>query len=131
MHQRFGPLYDDPFTYAIIGLAIKVHKALGPGLFEAVYEAALELELLEAGYDVLRQAELPVVYRGRRLTEHGYRLDLLVDDCLIVELKSVKSLLPVHRAQILNYMRLSGKPKGLLINFNKAILTEGVERFAM
>ena len=131
MHQTFGPLHNDPFTYAVIGLAMKVHTALGPGLFEAVYEAALELELREAGYHVIRQAELPVLYRGHLLSEHGYRLDLLVDDSLIIELKSVKSLQAIHRAQILSYLRLSGKRKGLLINFNEVVLRDGIERFAM
>ena len=131
VYQQHGPLHDDPFSYAIIGLAIKVHKALGPGLFEAIYEAALELELREAGYRVGRQVELPVYYRGRLLSEHGYRVDLLIDDSLIIELKSVKSLLPIHRAQILSYMRLSDVRKGLLINFNNATLTEGVERYAL
>ena len=110
---------------------MKVHTALGPGLFEAVYEAALELELREAGYHVIRQAELPVLYRGHLLSEHGYRLDLLVDDSLIIELKSVKSLQAIHRAQILSYLRLSGKRKGLLINFNEVVLRDGIERFAM
>ena len=121
----------DPLTHAIIGLAMKVHTALGPGLFESVYEAALLFELLEAGFDVRSQVGIPVVYRGRTLSENAFRADLIVEDRLIIELKSVRELGNLHRAQILNYMRLANIPKGLLINFNVQALRQGIKRFAL
>lgn len=121
----------DPLTHAIIGLAMKVHTALGPGLFESVYEAALLFELLEAGFDVAHQKGIPVIYRGRVLSENAFRADLIVDQRVILELKSVKELGAIHRAQILNYMRLAKIRKGLLINFNVPLLKGGIERFAL
>ena len=121
----------DPYTYAIIGLAIKVHRLLGPGLLEAVYEAALFMELVEAGYAVKRQHPLPVLYRGKLISDSGYFVDLLVDDQLVIELKNVSALLPIHEAQILTYMRLGNFPKGLLMNFNSINLSKATKRFVM
>lgn len=114
-------------TESIIGAAINVHRELGPGLLESAYEACLLFELADQGLEVEQQKSLPVVYRGRRL-ECGYRLDLVVEDEVIVEVKSVEKLLPIHKAQLLSYLKLSGKRVGLLINFNASLLKNGVER---
>lgn len=117
-------------TEAIIGSAIAVHRQLGPGLLESTYEACLAFELADRGLVVERQKELPVVYRGVRL-DWGYRIDLLVDDRVIVELKSVDKLLPIHEAQLLSYLKLSDHRVGLLINFNVRLLTEGIKRLVL
>jgi GxxExxY protein len=114
-------------TEAIIGAAIQVHKTLGPGLLESAYEACLVYELANSGFQVERQKPLPVVYKGVHL-DCGYRLDLLVENQVIVELKAVDCLLPIHRAQVLSYLKLSGYKLGLLINFNVKLLKDGVER---
>ncbi len=114
-------------TDAIIGAAIRVHRALGPGLLESAYEACLAYELSEAGFPVETQKPLPVVYRGVRL-DCGYRLDLLVEGAVVVELKSVEKLLPIHDAQMLSYLKLSGCRVGLLINFNVMMLKSGIRR---
>ena len=114
-------------TEKIIGAAIRVHRELGPGLLESAYEACLAYELEDTGLKVERQKLLPVTYRGMQLDE-GYRLDLLVADTIIVELKAISRLDPVHEAQLLSYMRLAGKPVGLLINFHVPKLTDGARR---
>lgn len=113
----------------IIGCAIKVHKALGPGLLESTYEVCLVYELQKAGLKVESQLALPVIYDGIKL-DAGYRIDLLVEDSVIVELKAIDSLLPIHEAQVLSYLKLSGKKIGLLINFNVKLLVNGVKRLA-
>lgn len=113
----------------VIGCAIKVHKALGPGLLESTYEVCLVHELSKAGLKVQSQVALPVVYDGVRL-DAGYRIDLLVEDAVFVELKAIDSLLPIHEAQVLSYLKLSGKKFGLLINFNVKLLINGVKRLA-
>jgi GxxExxY protein len=112
---------------AIIGAAIAVHRELGPGLLESAYEACLELELLERGLHVERQKELPVVYKGARV-DCGYRLDLVVEDAVILELKAVDRIQPIHEAQLLSYMKLSGCCLGLLLNFNVEVLKQGIRR---
>jgi GxxExxY protein len=117
----------NPLTERIIGAAIEVHRHLGPGLLEATYEACLAYELTDRGLTVERQLELPVIYRGVRV-DCGYRIDLLVERTVIVELKSVEKLLPIHEAQLLSYLKLSGHRLGLLINFNVTRLTEGLKR---
>jgi GxxExxY protein len=104
-----------------ITAAMKVHTALGPGLLERAYEHCLAYELRLAGLDVLCQVPLPVVYKEVRL-EFGYRLDMLVSGLVVVEIKAIEALAPVHKAQLLSYLRMSGKPLGLLINFNVAHL---------
>ena len=114
-------------TGTIIGAAIDVHRALGPGLLESAYEACLAYELAERGLKVEQQKPLPLVYKAVRL-DCGYRLDLLVDDCVIVEVKSVDALEPVHTAQVLSYLKLSGCRVGLLINFNVQVLKRGIRR---
>ena len=117
-------------TETIIGDAIKVHRALGPGLLESAYEACLAFELVEAGLKVEQEKNLPVVYRQIKL-DCGYRLDLLVEDKVIIELKSVEKLLPIHKAQLMSYLRLSGNKVGLLINFNVEILKNGIQRVVL
>ena len=114
-----NPADRDPLTERVIGLAIEVHRALGPGLLESAYEECLCLELERAGFGYARQVPLPVVYKGRRL-ECGYRLDVVVESALILEIKSVEQLLPIHDAQLLTYLRLSRQKVGLLVNFNTA-----------
>ena len=112
----------------IIKAAFEVHKHLGPGLLESTYEGCLMHELLESRYNVRPQVPLPVHYKGKSI-DVGYRVDLLVEDQVIVELKSVERLLPIHSAQILTYLKLSGLKLGLLINFNTVRIREGIQRF--
>lgn len=114
-------------TEKVIGCAIKVHRALGPGLLESTYEVCLEHELVKEGLKVKTQVALPVVYDGLRL-DAGYRIDMLVEDAVIVELKSIESLHPIHEAQVISYLKLSGKKIGLLINFNVKLLKGGIKR---
>jgi len=116
-------------TKNIIGAAIEVHRTLGPGLLESTYEACLFYEIEQIGLYVERQVELPIKYKNVRL-EAGYRIDLIVENEVIVELKSVKELLPVHTAQIITYMKIANKSKGLLMNFNVAKLIDGVKRIS-
>ncbi len=116
-------------TERVIGAAIAVHRALGPGLLESAYETCLMYELTQQGLKVEAQRPLPVVYREVRL-DCGYRLDLLVEDAVIVELKSVDQLAPIHTAQLMSYLKLSGCKVGLLINFNETLLKNGIVRKA-
>ena len=115
-------------AYEIIACAIEVHKTLGPGLLESVYEQCLCHELLLRGYKVRRQVSIPVNYKGTILNTL-LRLDLLVNDCVIVELKAVTEIHPVYEAQILSHMKLLQKPKGLLINFFTTNITQSVKPF--
>ena len=117
-------------SHAIIGKAIKVHASIGPGLLESAYEKCLTYELTESGLLVDRQVILPLMYDGM-LIDVGYRLDLRVEGKVIVEIKAVEKVLPVHHAQILSYMKLSGLHLGLLINFNVIRLVDGVKRFIL
>jgi len=112
----------------IIDAAMEVHRVFGPGLLERVYEAALEKELALRGISSRRQVAAPVVYKGEILDEEAYRIDLLVEETVVIELKTVPSLLPIHVAQIHTYMRLSQKCLGLLINFNVTLLRDGIKR---
>lgn len=111
----------------IIGAAMQVHTTLGPGLLESAYEACLKYELEKRGLKVLSQVGLPVIYDGIKI-DVGYRLDLLVEDAVIVELKAVKELIPLHNAQLLSYLKLSELQLGLLINFNVVRLKSGIKR---
>ena len=113
----------------IIGSAIKVHQTLGPGLLESTYEMCLVHKLKKAGLKVEAQVLLPIFYDGIQL-DAGYRIDVLVEDTIILELKSVESLLPIHEAQMLTYLRLAKKKLGLLINFNVRLLKNGIKRIA-
>lgn len=117
-------------TEQVIGAAIEVHRLLGPGLLESAYEECLahELSLRKLAFE--RQKPLPVQYKGVRL-DCGYRLDLVVEDRLVLELKAVEHLLPIHHAQVLTYLRLSGIKYGLLMNFHVPVLIEGLRRFAL
>ena len=117
----------DPRTSPIIGAAIEVHRNLGPGLLESAYEECLCHELHLRGLDFKRQVELPLLCKGLKL-DCGYKLDLIVQDQVILELKAVEKLLPIHEAQLLTYLRLTGKRVGLLINFNVPLLTQGIIR---
>ncbi len=119
---------DNEITHQIIGAAIEVHKHLGPGLLESAYEECLFHELQLRNLRVERQKAVPVVYKQTKL-ECGYRLDLLVEDRVVVELKSVEGLGPIHEAIILTYLRMSGHRLGLLINFNVSVLKDGIRRF--
>jgi GxxExxY protein len=112
---------------AIINAAMKVHSALGPGLLESAYEACLIYELRKGGFNVKSQVPLPVLYDGVKI-DAGYRIDLLVEDVVIVELKTVERIMPVHQAQLLSYLKLSGKRAGLLINFHVPHLRDGIKR---
>jgi GxxExxY protein len=120
----------DGLSRQVIGCAIEVHKALGPGLLESAYEECLAHELSLHGIVHLRQHPLPVEYKGVRL-DCGYRIDVLVEKTLILELKAVESLLPIHEAQVLTYMRIARVPVGLLINFNVPRLRGGIRRFVL
>jgi GxxExxY protein len=117
----------DPRTSPIIGAAIEVHRQLGPGLLESVYEECLCHELHLRGLGFRRQVDLPVIYKGLML-DCGYKLDLIVQNEVVLELKSVDKLHPIHEAQLLTYLRLAGKRVGLLINFNVPQLTQGIIR---
>lgn len=116
-------------TESIIGAAIQVHKALGPGLLEGTYEVCRVHELRKRGLHVETQVTLPVVYDNVRL-DAGYRIDLLVENGVIVELKSVEAFHPIHEAQVISFLKLSGKKLGLLINFNVKLLKNGIKRIA-
>lgn len=120
-------LVDEDLTEQIIGAAIEVHRELGPGLLETAYEQCLCHELTLRGISFRCQVELPVLYKGLKL-DCGYRLDLMVADRIVVELKSVERILPVHESQLLTYLRLTGKKVGLLINFNVPVLRSGIVR---
>ena len=127
--QSHGVTEINAITQRIIGCAIEVHRALGPGLLEPIYEAAVCIELDEVGLMYARQTKLPAYYKGRLLGE--YRVDLIVEDFVLVEIKSVERMNPVFEAQLLTYLRLTGKRIGLLINFNSRLLKEGVTRMIL
>ena len=120
---------ENEISYAILGAAIKVHKILGPGLLESVYEAALIYELTKANYHVRSQVGIPVIYDAQELGL-GFKLDILVNETVIIEIKSVETIAPVHYKQLLTYLRLSNKKLGLLINFNAVLLKDSIKRVA-
>ena len=117
-------------THKIIGCAMEVHKLLGPGLLESAYEECLVYELINAGLFVERQKAVPVIYKEIKL-ECGYRIDILVENTIVVELKTVDAFNDVHEAQVLTYIKFAIKPVGLLINFNVVLLRSGIKRFVM
>jgi GxxExxY protein len=119
----------DEISYRIIGAAIEVHRHLGPGLLESAYQSCLAFELKQLGLKVDEQRRLPVVYKQVKL-DCGYRLDLVVEDEIIVEIKAVERLLPIHEAQLLSYLRLANKKVGLLTNFLVPVLRNGLKRIA-
>lgn len=112
----------------VIQAAINVHKELGPGLLESVYQVCMVIELKALGIAIESEVPLPIYYRGQRVHEEGFRMDLLVENKIIVELKSVEKVKNVHKKQLLTYLRLAKKPLGLLINFNEALLKDGITR---
>jgi GxxExxY protein len=115
-------------TEIIIGCAINVHKCLGPGLLESAYEECMVFELKNAGLKIERQKSIPVIYKEIKL-DCGYRIDILVENTVLIELKTVDAFNPVHEAQILTYMKFSEKRTGLLINFNVTLLKNGLKRY--
>jgi len=129
-------LYDtlpqevERITAIIFECAFKVHRALGPGLLESVYEVCLCHELAKSGLKFRRQVELPIIYDGVRL-ESGFKIDILVEEQVIVELKAVETMIPLYEAQIMTYLKLTGKRLGLLINFNVPLLKNGIKRIIL
>jgi GxxExxY protein len=117
-------------TDAVIAAALTVHKALGPGLLESVYEKCLAFELVERGHKVALQSEVPLIYRGLHF-ESAFRADLIVDDHVLVELKAVEQFLPIHHAQVITYLKLTRLRTALLINFNVPLLKQGIKRIAL
>lgn len=114
----------------VIGAAIDVHKEIGPGLLESVYQKCLEIELKERGLQVCTEMPICVNYKGHEISDNSFRIDLIVENAIVVELKSVEEIKPVHKKQLLTYLRLTGKQLGLLINFNEALLRDGITRIA-
>jgi GxxExxY protein len=125
-----NPAGMNNLTRTTIGSAIRVHRHYGPGLLESVYDEAFTYELQDQGLEVAKRVPIPLVYRGRKLSAH-YEIDLLVGGSLIVEVKSVSALAPIHTAQLLTYLKLTGLPVGLLINFNVPVLKDGVRRVVL
>ena len=125
--QRAQRLNENEISYKIIGVALELHKSLGPGLLESVYETALAHDLKERGLDVKCQSALPFVYKGIKM-EVGFRMDILVNEMVILEVKSIDAIAPVHFAQTLTYLKLSKLKLALLINFNVKFLKEGIHR---
>lgn len=126
--KRIRFMEINQLTEKIIGCAIEVHKRLGPGLLESAYEECLSYELKSVGLAIERQVPIPVVYKDIKL-ECGYRIDILVEKAVIIELKAIETLAPVHEAQILTYMKFANKTMGLLINFNVTLLKNGIKRY--
>jgi GxxExxY protein len=125
-----APQANDLLTETIIGFAIEVHRHLGPGLLESAYEECLCHELQQNGLEFQRQVQLPIVYKSVRL-DCGYRMDVVVEQQVILELKTVDRLMPIHEAQMLTYLKLSGLRIGLLLNFNSAVLKDGMRRMML
>ena len=121
---------QDPVNAKVTGSAIEVHKHLGPGLLESAHEECLAFELRQQGIDFQRQVLLPILYKGIQL-DCAYRMDLVVERYLIIEIKTVEQLLPIHQAQLLTYLKLSDLKFGLLLNFNVALLRDGIKRMIL
>jgi GxxExxY protein len=118
---------ENALSYKVIGVAVELHKHLGPGLLESAYESALAYDLIEEGLEVRRQVPMPFIYKALKM-DVGYRMDLVINGKLVIEIKSVEELAPVHYAQVLTYLKLSGLKLGLLINFNTTLLKDGIHR---
>ena len=125
--QKILIMHENEISYKIIGAAIEIHKTVGPGLLESAYENALAFDLREIGFNVKQQAPMPFIYKNVK-QDIGYRIDLVVNNKVIIEIKSIESLAPVHYAQTLTYLRLSGLKLALLINFNSKILKDSIHR---
>ena len=130
MNDEFSKISEDlnKISYTIIGLAIEVHKHLGPGLLESAYQECLYFEIKNEGLIVEKEKSLPIIYKGLKL-EQGYRIDLLIENKLVIELKTVENFTQVHYAQILTYLKLGKYPLGLLLNYNSKILRNNIKRF--
>ena len=130
MNEEFAKIPEDleAISYTVIGLAIEVHRQLGPGLLESAYQECLFYEIKKAGLKVEKEITLPIIYKEIKL-DQGYRIDLLVENKLVIELKTVENYTPVHFAQILTYLKLGDYPLGLLINYNSKILRNSIKRF--
>lgn len=130
MHEEGTELHEslNLLSYKIIGLAIEVHKQLGPGLLESAYQECLFYEIKNAGLFVEKEKSLPILYKEIKL-DHGYRIDLIVENELVIELKTVETFTEIHFAQIITYLKLGDYPLGLLINFNSKILKNNIKRF--
>lgn len=124
------PTSTEQIASAIVDSAVTVHKALGPGLLESVYEICLGYELLKRGIPFRRQLDLPVLYDGVQLPT-GFRIDMMVNECVVIELKSVEAILPVHEAQLLTYLKLTDKRLGFLLNFNVPLMKNGIKRIVL
>jgi GxxExxY protein len=128
MKEEGGKFCD--LTERVIGAAIEVHRTLGPGLLESAYEACLAREMTLRSVPFRRQVALPIDYKGERV-DSAYRLDFLIDDAVILEIKAVEETHPIHTAQLLTYLRLSRKPVGLMVNFNTKVLRDGIQRLSL
>lgn len=130
MHKANAEIHEDlnKLSHLIIGCAIEVHRQIGPGLLESAYSNCLEYELVNNGLNVRREVSLPIVYKDIQI-DHGYRIDLLVENKIVLELKTVEAFTDVHQAQILTYLKLGNYPLGLLINFHSKILRNNIRRF--
>ena len=124
------PVRAENAARSSVDAALQVHRALGPGLLESAYEHCLAFEIARRGFAVQRQLALPIVYEGERL-DAGYRLDLVIEGAVIIEVKSIDALAPIHDAQVLTYLKLSGLRVGLLMNFNVALFKQGLKRFVV
>jgi GxxExxY protein len=122
--------HDDALTRRIIGMAIRVHRHFGPGLLESAYEACLCHELIHEGLAIVRQVVVPLMYQGVQL-ETGFRADIIVEQAVILEIKAVENIIPLHESQMLTYLRLTGCRVGLLLNFNSIMLKDGLRRFVL
>jgi GxxExxY protein len=123
-------IYENNLSHVIIGSAIEVHRHLGPGLLESAYKECLSYELIKAGLLVVKEKPIPLVYKEIKL-DYGYRIDLLVENKIVIEIKAVEALHDVHTAQVLTYLRLGNYKLGMLLNFNTRILTQGIKRFVL
>ena len=121
---------EDRLSHEIIGAAIEVHRHLGPGLLESAYETCLARELSVRGVGFEKQKPLPLSYKGVKL-DAGYRLDIVVDECVVLEVKSVEQLIPLHDAQLLSYLKLGGYKLGMLLNFNVEVMRQGIKRVVL
>jgi GxxExxY protein len=128
MQKRDEDMNTNEITSKIIEASINVHKELGPGLFESVYQRCLVIELMEMGMTVEYEIALPIRYRGHEIHDEGFRIDLMVERNVIVELKSTEQIKPIHKKQLLTYLRMANKSLGLLINFNVCMLCDGISR---
>ena len=124
---HFYLMTENDILHRIIGLALEVHSKLGPGLLESAYQNCLYFEILNEGFKVSKEIPMPIVYKSIKL-DHGYRIDLLVENKVVVEIKSVDAIIDVHKAQLLTYLRLGNYKLGLILNFNTVHLKDGIKR---